>query len=131
MESKKLKFKIGDYVIVNSALYRSISPSGTVKWISIVCYNPKIGQIVGATRRYDGRIEDETFESPYFIPSKSHFVWKVRYGILNKAVEAFEKDLEIVIDVTNTLPNIDRYIINNPKRRFVKGPLSERNHPMI
>jgi hypothetical protein len=66
-----------------------------------------MGQIAGATRRYDGMITFSSHdEQGYFTPSNSHVLWKIRYGIFNKAVEAFERDLEIAENVEYEIPNI-------------------------
>lgn len=104
----KPRFVIGDWVRVKAvANFYYETDSGKRKVESRLLKEPFIGQIVGARRKFLGEFEsggykaagmwDEgvDYDPPYLSVSGSVWVWLVRKGYLNKAVEVLDDDVEI------------------------------------
>ena len=151
MKQDKYKYSIGDYVVVAAPMVRRQQGS-----IRLWCYSfryrtPRIGQVVGLCTRYDGEIKGGGMNSfggydpPYFVPSKAHHFWLVRFGLTNKPIEVSEGDMRLagvdeVIDLPYSYPppsvserdkkNLSVDSKNWPrdeKGRWIEGPVVHHN----
>jgi hypothetical protein len=107
---KLTRFKVGDAVRVKALLTRVKGPRQaggiyTAHWERHPC--DRIGVIVGAGRRYDGERdpggsygsspwseEPPDIDPPSFVSTKTHMVWKVRFGLTNKTGDVLDADVE-------------------------------------
>lgn len=111
-------YNIGDYVKVNEYAeftYSVINKDKTAgfahnryetKRIIEKIKQPFIGQIVGGTYKKTGTVGKGGYDfeggSPdpnYLYDEKSHFVWLVRKGMINKEICVLPEDLELAKDL--------------------------------
>jgi hypothetical protein len=100
----KTKFKIGNWVLCRASVkkehkYYDLTPT-TVVWEKKEFSDGSIiGQICGASYRYNGYIYEsgygEDYEK-YFSPKGSVFVYDLKLGLTNKPFYALEEDLELL-----------------------------------
>jgi hypothetical protein len=112
MSKKKLKFNIGDIVLISAEIDPSYVEERNNKPIKVYRrYSypyPKEGQIVGAARRFFGEIispsgsigsgydpYDYEYCPGYLDIKDSKFLWLVRLGLLNKPLFCLEEDLKL------------------------------------
>ena len=102
------RFKVGDAVHVKAVIVRI--REGALNRAKVTWRRSprnKVGVIVGASRRYDGQrdpggtwgpspFSDEPpdVEPPSLTATKTHMVWKVRFGLTNKPVDVLDADVE-------------------------------------
>uniref|UniRef100_A0A6M3J0M9 Uncharacterized protein n=1 Tax=viral metagenome TaxID=1070528 RepID=A0A6M3J0M9_9ZZZZ len=106
---KQRQYKIGDTVLVNRAMWRGIQ-GRSVKWMKGFPF-PKLrlAQITGLCKRYDGHIKGDYDDVcvTYFVPSKTHTFWLVRFGLMNKEVPVSEEDITpATVHTAENLPTI-------------------------
>lgn len=105
-----MKCSIGDYVIVSSKMFRTGSTH--ICWVSLTLGKSQLGQIVGLVTRYDGDIKsgyscDFEFDPSYFVPTKTHVFWEVKFGFLNKPIYVRDEDIQFAsIDEVEELPKL-------------------------
>lgn len=103
---KYLKYKIGNFVIVSKIQIRA-RPGNRVVWQPSLPYvktPTRLGQVVGICTRFDGFV-NYVSDWHYFVPSKSHRFWLVRFGLINKAVEVAEENMRLApAEETHELP---------------------------
>ena len=101
-------YDIGDYVIVNRRFGRTKPSGNIVIWASIVLTKPRLGQIAGMKRVYDGKVQYvHDIDPGYFVPSKTHTVYLVRFGMLNKAICVEEQGMRLAeLEEINKLPKL-------------------------
>lgn len=97
---KKKQYEIGQWVSVKAKLEPVRTAKKTnhsVRTLERVYYTePRMGRIVGATHRSEGDIfHDGRYQSRYEA-DHTVFVWRVRFGLTNKAVDVMEDDIEVV-----------------------------------
>jgi len=104
---KYLRFEIGDRVLVKAFVgfgaERNKEKVITERVMDrVVLDKPREGDITGAGYRHLGVIhtggsyyslEGTEYESGYLEIKKTVFVWKVRFGFLNKEVDVLEEDI--------------------------------------
>jgi hypothetical protein len=109
---RKNYFQVGEWVKVFQGVefgkeYDKKKKCNVRKAFPVVFDEPRIGQIVGVKRRFTGEIYPGSggydpsyggydYDPPYLNPEKSHIVWLVQVGYLNKPIEAFEKDVSLL-----------------------------------
>lgn len=114
----KPRFVIGDWVRVKAVAdfyYTDLALRKSVRKVeSRLLKEPFIGQIVGARRKFLGEFkgggyrgadmwgEDADYEPPYLSVTDSVWVWLVRKGYLNKAIEALDEDVRLYEGVHDT-----------------------------
>ena len=110
---KNPKFKIGDWVLIKAKVrldydkngYRQVKRTPT----------EKTGQICGAKRRFLGKISNPSYYSgdqAYLTVKGSILVWLVRIGYLNKPIEVFEEDIELIFPMI--LRDMDKLLFIEP-----------------
>ena len=86
-----MKYDIGDYVIVNSKMIKTV---GGFKrcYVPINFSRPKLGRVVGLCRRFEGDYKSSSqgyygdWEAPYLSITNSKLFWLVKFGWLNKPI---------------------------------------------
>ena len=93
-----MDYSIGDYVIVTHKMCRINREH--INWVPLKLDTPQQGQVVGLATRYDGKIISpvthgyyDDYESNYFVPTKTHVFWHVKFGLLNKPVLVQAEDM--------------------------------------
>jgi hypothetical protein len=143
MKQRRL-YTIGDFVLVFKTMMRDKQES-KVTWrkaLEYVSTKLRLGQVVGLTTKYDGVVEYEPdLPCHYFVPSKSHHLWLVRFGLTNKPVYVAEGDMRFAVgDEITELPysypsqemserdkqylrEDSKHWPRDAKGRWVKGPV--------
>jgi len=103
---KPRQYKIGDCVLVCNIMRRD-EQGDTIKWRKNFPFTKsRLAQITGLCKRYDGRIEGHYDDvcATYFVPSKTHTFWLVRFGLMNKEIPVSEED--IILAPANTAKDL-------------------------
>lgn len=139
---KNLKYQIGNFVVVSKIQMRDKQGSA-VTWRKCLCYiatASRLGQVVGLCIRFDGYMSRN---DAFFIPTKSHQFWLVRFGLTNRAVEVAEEDMRLAVGdyelpyrwpVQKMSDRNKQYLREDSKNwprdargRWVAGPVVKRN----
>lgn len=109
-------YGIGTYVMVHRRFGRTKLGSGIVKWASIVLAKSRLGQVVGLCTRYDGKVHSEVhYEgcANYFVPTKSHRFWLVRFGLMNKPVCVADDGMRLA-----TIDEVEKLPLQSPRQTW-------------
>lgn len=126
-----LEYNIGDFVVVSSKVVRQVSSTGKVRYVKVLLPEPRLGQVTGLVRKFEGEIEycssrsslfDASWEPPWLKVSNSRLFCEVRFGYLNKPVLVLYEGMRIAkIDEVEELPLLyhKHFILPPEQKRLI------------